>query len=152
MKNHHLFLPAVLGLTLVSLPAQSRTPVPEPAKPQDELPVRLDPASPLDSLERQLVDASFEQRGELATAFETASLSIRRQIAELKAQGLSLDDAASGNLEEARTFGAQVFRDLSLSTEETWRTSRHNALMALRKIRGTLETVQRTASTDSNRA
>lgn len=152
MKNHLLIPLAVLGLTLVSLSAQPRTPVPEPAKPQDELPVQLDPASPLDSLERQLVDASFEQRGDLATAFESASLSVGRQIAELKARGLKLDDAASGNLEEARSFGAQVFRDLSLSTEETWRTSRHNALMALRKIRGTLETVQRTASTDSDRA
>ena len=146
MKNKHFFLPAVLGLALGSLSAQSWTPVREPDKSPGELRVLLDPASPLESLERQLVNATYDQRGQLAAAFDTASLSVRSRIAELRAQGLDLDDAAENNLEEARSFGGQIFRDLSLSTEETWQTSRHNALMALRKIRGSLDTLQRTAS------
>lgn len=150
MKIHSPFLPALLGLTLVSLSAQSWTPVPEPEKPQNELRVLLDPASPLDSLERQLIDASYEQRTDLATAFDRANRSVAQRIAELNAQGLNPDDAAEGNLDEAREFGQQAFRDLSLSTEETWKTSRHNALMALRKIRGSLSTVQRTALAGSN--
>lgn len=147
MKTKLLLTPALLGLMLVSLPAQSRTPVPEPEKRQDELHVVVDHASPLDSLERQLADASYEQRGALAAAFDTVSRAVRQRVAEMRAQGLDFNDAASGNLDEATNFGGQAFRDLSLSTEETWRTSRHNALMALRKIRGTLETLQRTAST-----
>lgn len=147
MKPSLSFLPAVLGLTLGSLSAQPWTPVPEPEKPDSELRVQLDPASPLDSLERELVTATYEQRSNLATAFDTANLSIDYRIAELNAQGLNLDDAATDNLGEARTFARQAFRDMSLSTEETWVTSRHNALMALRKIRGSLDTIRRTATT-----
>lgn len=146
MKKHRFLLPALLGLTLGSLPAQSWTPVPEPEKSPGDLRVLIDPASPLNSLEHQLVNASYDQRGEFAVAFDTASLAVRRRVDEMRAQGLDLDDAASGNLEEARTFGAQMFRDLSLSTEETWRTSRHNALMALRKIRSSFDAVRQTAS------
>ena len=58
MKNKHFFLPAVLGLALGSLSAQSWTPVREPDKSPGELRVLLDPASPLESLERQLVNAN----------------------------------------------------------------------------------------------
>ena len=144
MKTSSLFLPAVLALG--SLSAQSWTPVPEPEKTPGDLRIVIDPAAPLDSLERQLVDASYEQRSDLATAFDLANRSVRQQVAEMNARGLSLSSAASDNLEEARDFGRQAFRDLSLSTEETWQTSRHNALMALRKIRGSLSTLQRTAS------
>lgn len=150
MKNNYLLLPALLGFTFSGLPAQPWTPVPEPAKPQSELRVQVDPSSPLVSLEKQLVGATFEQRGELATAFDAVALTVSQRVAELRAQGLNLDDAASSNLDEASDFGQQAFRDLSLSTEETWRTSRHNALMALRKIRGTLETLQRTASVEGS--
>jgi hypothetical protein len=150
MKNNHCLLPVLFGLTLGSLAAQPWTPLPEPDKPQSELRVEVDPGSPLVSLEKQLVGATFEQRGELATAFDAVALAVSQRVAELRAQGLNLDAAASSNLDEASDFGQQAFRDLSLSTEETWRTSRHNALMALRKIRGTLETLQRTATIEGS--
>jgi hypothetical protein len=141
------FLPSLLtGLLLVSsLAAQSYTPVPEPEKPQADLPVRIDASAPLDSLEEQLKNASFDQRGELAAAFDTVNRSLEARVAELRNYGAELDDAASENLSEARDFGRQTFRDMSLTTEETWQTARHNALMALRKIRNSLQTLQRTA-------
>jgi hypothetical protein len=135
-----------IGLLLASsLAAQSFTPVPEPEKPQADLPVRVDPAAPLDSLEEQLKEASFDQRGALATAFDTVNRSVEARVAELRNYGAELDDAASDNLSEARDYGRQAFRDMSLTTEETWQTARHNALMALRKIRNSLQTLQRTA-------
>lgn len=144
MKKQLLLLPGFLGLALGSLCAQSWTPVPENTRPQTELRVQVDPAAPLDSLERQLVSAPFDQRGALATAFDSVNRSVEGEIASLNSQMGSLNTAASGNLTEARSFGTQAFRDLSLSTEETWQTSRHNALMALRKIRNSLETLKRT--------
>lgn len=144
MKTPSLFFPAVL--VLGSLSAQSWTPVPEPEKTPGELRIVLDSTAPLDSLEKQLIDASWEQRSDLAHAFDLANRSVRQQVAELNAGGLSSSSAASDNLDEARDFAQQAFRDLSLSTEETWVTSRHNALMALRKVRGSLSTLQRTAS------
>lgn len=149
MKNNLIILPAVLGLTLVSLPAQSWTsPVPMPERPQGDLRVQLDADSPLDSLERHLVHASFDQRGELAKAFEQVYLSVRQQISRLGAQGVDLNDEARASLNDANDFGRQAFRNLSLTTEETFHTSQHNALMALRKIRGTLENLHLTASDD----
>ncbi len=138
------------GLLLAgSLSAQSWTPVPPSDNPQADLPVRLDPSSPLDSLEEQLKNASFDQRGALATAFDTVNRSVEARVAELRNYGAELNDAATGNLSEARDFGRQTFRDMSLTTEESWQTARHNALMALRKIRNSLETLQRTATTQS---
>jgi hypothetical protein len=136
----------MVGLFLSNtLAAQSWTPVPEPQNPQADLPIRVDTTAPLDSLEEQLKNASFDQRGALAAAFDTVNRSLDSRIAELRTYGAELDDAAAGNLSEARDYGRQVFRDMSLTTEETWQTARHNAVMALRKIRNSLQTLQRTA-------
>ncbi len=148
MKPTSLLLPTLLVFS--SLSAQSWTPLPEPEKTQDELRIVIDSESPLDSLEKQLVDASYEQRSDLATAFDQANRSVGHRIAEFNAQGLNLSGAAADNISEARDFGRQAFRDLSLSTEETWQTSRHNALMALRKIRSSLNAAQRTATVGQN--
>jgi hypothetical protein len=139
------FILIVLLLTVSLLRAQPLMPVPEPQKPQAELPVRLDSAAPLDSLEKQLVNASFEQRGDLATAYDVANRSLDARVAELKARGLILSPEAAANLESARDYGRQAFRDLSLTTEETWRGGRHVGVMALRKVQDALEALQRTA-------
>jgi hypothetical protein len=139
-----LFLSAAAFL-LNPLGAQPMTPVPEPEKPPGQLAVRLDAAAPLDSLVSQLADGTFDQRGELATAFDVANRSVDVEVAALRSQGLVLSPEALSNLENARDFGRQAFRDLSLTTEETWRNSRHIGLIALRKIEDALAVLRRTA-------
>jgi hypothetical protein len=139
-----LSLPAAAFL-LNPLGAQPMTPVPEPDKPPSQLVVRLDARAPLDSLEAQLAYGSFDQRGDLATAFDVANRSVDVEVAELRSQGLLLSPEALSNLESARDFGRQAFRDLSLTTEETWRNSRHIGLVALRKIQDSLAILRRTA-------
>lgn len=144
MKNS-LFPLLVALLTTSSVTVLAQLAVPEPEVPQGDGPILLDPASPLDSLENQLAAAGFDQRGALATAFDAANLTVDQRIAELRAQGLTLSDEAAANLASARDYARQAFRDLSLTTEETWVSARHNGVMALRKIRGSLQVLQRTA-------
>lgn len=143
-RSFLLSLPAAAFL-LNPLGAQPMTPVPEPDKPPGQLAVRLDAGDPLQSLENQLAYGSFDQRGDLATAFDVVNRSVDGEVAELRSQGLALSPEALGNLESARDFGRQAFRDLSLTTEETWRNGRHIGLVALRKIQDSLDVLRRTA-------
>jgi hypothetical protein len=142
MKTNSLLLFALAcGLTAS---AQQMVPEPEPANLDG--PVILSRVAPLASLESQLAGAAFDQRGALATAFDEANLSLDGRAAALRAQGLTAADAAEANLDEARNQARQAFRDLSLTTEETWKAARHNAMSAVRKIRECLEVLDRTAT------
>ncbi len=146
MKYSPVLSAALLALSLASLAAQPMAPVPEREKTPDELAVRLDSAAPLASLESQLASASFDQRGDLAAAFDVVNRSVDERVAALRAEGLVFSPEASDNLESAREYGRQAFRDLSLTTEETWRTGRYVGLVALRKIQNSLAALQRTAT------
>jgi hypothetical protein len=141
-----LFPLLVLSSGLACLPAAAQMTVPEPTPANVDQPIRLDAAAPLDSLENQLESAAFDQRGAFATAFDDANRAIDERAAALRADGLLPADEAESNLASARDEARQAFRDLSLTTSETWASARHNAVIALRKIRGALEVLQRTAT------
>jgi hypothetical protein len=126
------------------LPAQQAVPPPPPANPRQA--VHLDARDPLKSLASQLGEAVFEQREAFVTAFADADRSVDAKQAELRAQGLVASDEAKGNLDSARAAAAQAFHDLSFSTTDTWRTARHNALLAVRKILAALDDLEATAS------
>jgi hypothetical protein len=146
MKMNSLVPLSLALLSLGTLPVLAQLAVPEPAPANADLPIRLDNAAPLDSLENQLASASFDQRGALATAFDAAVLAVDERVAEFRSQGLELADEALANLATARDDARQAFRDLSLTTEETWQTARHNGVLALRKIRGSIQVLRQTAS------
>lgn len=127
--------------------AQEAVPeAPQKSQATEEAVIQLDPAQPLLSLEKQVRTAEFDHRGAFAKAFDRANESVDAKIAELKSRGLTFADAAENNLATARDQGRQAFRDLSLTTEETWKTARDNATSATRKIRGALEDLEKTAA------
>jgi hypothetical protein len=141
---HCIFFTAMAtGFALV-MPAQQAVPTPPPANPQQ--PVHLDAGAPLKSLAAQLDGAAFEQREAFVAAFAEANRSVDARLAELRAHGLSSSDEAKGNLASARDAATQAFHDLSFSTPETWRTARHNALLAVRGILSALDDLEATAS------
>jgi hypothetical protein len=145
MKTSLLPLVAVLSLGAVCrLSAQA--PIPEPDSPANGQPVLLNPSAPLLSLEEQVKSGDFDQRGAFATAFDAANQSIDLQVAALRAQGLNFADEAEANLADARDRARQAFRDLSLTTSETWNSARENAVLALRRIRGAMGDMQRYAT------
>src|SRR4051812_34577762 len=106
--------------------------VPEPRPPNaDQVPV-VNTDAPLVSLDAQLGNAVYDQRGAFASAYDEANRQVDVQVARLRTRGLIFTDPASANLANARDEARIVFRDLSLTTEETWQTARHNAVNALR--------------------
>lgn len=131
---------------LPSLPAQAQAPVPMPALVDGDQPVVLSTATPLRSLEEQIEMSGFDRRGALSTAYDQVNQWVDTRLAELRAQGLEFVDEAEVNLEDAREIARNTFRDLSLTTVETWGTAQHNAVMALRRIRASLEDIERTAT------
>lgn len=135
---------ATCAAALLTVSAQS--PVPVPALVEGDRPVVLAAADPLRSLEEQIEMSGFDRRGTLATAFDEANEWVGTKLAALRARGLDLVDEAEGNLDVARNIARNAFRDLSLTTEETWGTAQHNAVMALRRIRGSLQDLERTAT------
>ncbi|HTL66044.1 MAG TPA: hypothetical protein VL200_00135 [Lacunisphaera sp.] len=144
MKFKTCLLFGLLGAAAVPLAAQLPVPNPVPANP--EAPVILDDSAPLRSLEAQLESASFEQRGTFEPAFDQADRTITERVTELRAQGLDPADNAEVNLENARDHARQVFRYLSLASSETWTTARHNAVLALRTLRGAFDQLEHTAA------
>ncbi|HYC69627.1 MAG TPA: hypothetical protein VEB66_00370 [Opitutaceae bacterium] len=130
---------------LAPLSASAQAPVPEPARIDTDAPVILAASDPLLSLEEQIEGSDFDRRGALSAAFDEINSFVNLRLAALQAQGFDLADEAETNLTSARDAARITFRDLSLTTEETWQTARHNAVLALRKIRGALEDLQRTA-------
>jgi hypothetical protein len=135
---------AVAG-AFVSLPAQLAVPPAPP--PNAELPPVISAEAPLLSLESQLGPAVFDQRGAFASAYDEANRLVDVQVAQLRARGLVFAEEASANLSAARDEARQVFRDLSLTTEESWTTARHNAMNALRKVQLALLDLEKTATT-----
>lgn len=135
---------ATLATALVSLSAQA--PVPVPALVESDRPVVLAAADPLRSLEEQIEMSGFDRRGTLATAYDEANKWVDVKLAALRGRGLDLVDEAETNLADARDIARNAFRDMSLTTVETWGTAQHNAVMALRRIRASLEDLERTAT------
>jgi hypothetical protein len=129
---------------LVSLPAQLAVPEPPPANVDQ--PIIVSSQAPLASLDAQLGVAAFDQRGSFATAYDEANRLVDGKVAELRSRGLIFADEASTNLEAARENAREKFRDLSLTTEETWQTARTNALQALRKIQDSLKDLEKSAT------
>jgi hypothetical protein len=120
--------------------------VPEPRPPNaDQVPI-VNTEAPLASLDAQLGTAVFDQRGAFASAFDEANRQVDVQVAQLRARGLVFADPAAANLANARDEARVVFRDLSLTTEETWQTARHNAINALRKVQDALVDLEKTAT------
>jgi hypothetical protein len=138
---------AVLALAAgISLPLAAQFDVPEPTPPgADRAPV-VDRNAPLASLDAQLGNAVFDQRGAFATAYDEANRLVDVQVARLRSDGLIFAPQAEANLANAREEARQVFRDLSLTTEETWTTARHNGVNALRKIQDALVDLEKTAT------
>ncbi len=127
-------------------PLSAQYDVPQPTPPGADQPPIVNQAAPLASLDAQLGSAVFDQRGAYASAFDEANRQVDAQVARLRARGLVFAEEASANLATARDQGRQVFRDLSLTTEETWATARHNAVSALRKIQDALEDLEKTST------
>jgi hypothetical protein len=145
MKISRSLLPALLTVgALGSLPAQLAVPEPPPANVDQ--PVIVSPEAPLVSLDAQLGTAAFDQRGNFAKAFDEANALVDTKVAELRSRGLVFADEATTNLEAARESARAAFRDLSLTTEETWATARSNALQALRKIQDSLADLEKSAT------
>jgi hypothetical protein len=145
MKTPHLSLLALaLAGAFATVSAQLAVP-PAPPLNADQPPV-VSTEAPLASLEAQLGAAIFDQRGAFAAAFDEANRLVDVQVAQLRARGLIFADEASANLAVAREEATQVFRDLSLTTEESWTTARHNAMSALRKIQDALKDLEKTAT------
>jgi len=141
------FLPALaIFATGPVMLAQAPIPEPEPPASVTSQPVELAASAPLVSLEQQVRGAAFDQRGAFAKAFDQANLAVDAKIAELRARGLTFAEEAETNLAVAREQGRQAFRDLSLTTNETWITARDNAVTATRRIRGALEDLERYAT------
>lgn len=145
MKSRLLTLLAACACTGASV-AFAQAQIPEPESPATGQPVLLNAQAPLLSLEEQVKVGSFDQRGAFATAFDTANQAIDGQVAALRAQGLVFADEAEANLADARDRARQAFRDLSLTTSETWQSARDNALISLRRIRGAMQDLQRFAT------
>lgn len=127
--------------------AFAQAPIPEPQPPNvASQPVLLSQSAPLMSLEQQVSTAAFDQRGAFAAAFDQANAAVDAKVAELRARGLVFADEAETNLVDARDQGRQAFRDLSLTTNETWQTARDNAVIAMRRLRAALENLERYAT------
>jgi hypothetical protein len=134
-------------LALIALaPLAAQLAVPEPPPANVEQPIVLNNAAPLASLDTQLGTAVFDQRGNFAKAFDEANALVEGKVAELRSRGLVFADEATANLEAARESARSAFRDLSLTTEETWATARSNALQALRKIQDSLQDHEKSAT------
>jgi hypothetical protein len=145
MKIPHLSLLALAAAgAFASLSAQLAVP-PAPPANADQPPV-INTEAPLASLESQLGSAVFDQRGAFASAYDEANRFVDVQVAQLRARGLIFAEEASANLAAAREQAKQVFRDLSLTTEESWSTARHNAMNAIRKIQVALVDLEKTAT------
>ncbi len=141
------FLPLLVLLSAGGLStAFSQAAIPEPELPNVDQPVVLTGADPLASLEEQLNSGPFDRRGAFATAFDEAERTVDARLSEMRARGLVFADEAESNLTLARDGSRQAFRDLSLTTNETWQSARHNAVLALRKLRGSLGALERTAT------
>lgn len=138
-------LRALLVLGALS-PLAAQLAVPEPPPANVDQPITLAADAPLASLDTQLGTAAFDQRGNFAKAFDEADQLVNGKIAELRSRGLTFADEASANLEAARESARSAFRDLSLTTEETWATARSNALQALRKIQDALKDLEKSAT------
>lgn len=117
-----------------------------PPLPTTEPQVTISQTNPLISLEDQVKNGGFEKRSAFLGAFDQANLAVDAKLAELRARGLTLTDEAITNLDNVRQASRQTFRDMSLTTVETWETARDNAVSALRRLRGTLENIERTAT------
>jgi hypothetical protein len=130
---------------LAATTASAQAPVPQPAGIDSDVPVILPVSDPLRALEDQIKQSDFDRRGALSAAFDEVSSHVDVRLAGLQARGLDLADEAETNLTSARDSARSTFRDLSLTTEETWRTAQENAVAALRRIRGALEDLERTA-------
>jgi hypothetical protein len=124
--------------------AQYDVPAPRPPN-ADQAPI-VNTEAPLASLDSQLGTAVYDQRGAFASAFDEANRQVDAQVARLRSRGLIFADEASNNLASARDEARSAFRDLSLTTEETWPTARHNAVNALRKIQDALADLEKTAT------
>lgn len=145
MKNFHRSILALAAAgALVRLSAQLAVPEPPPANADQPLVVNT--ATPLASLEAQLGPAAFDQRGAFATAYDEANRLVDVQVAQLRSRGLIFADEAMANLTVAREDAKQVFRDLSLTTSESWQNARHNAMSALRKIQDALQDLEKSAT------
>lgn len=135
-------LTLALGATLAHAQASALDlDPPTPTTPQ--APVTLNPMSPLQSLEQQAKTASFDQRSAFLTAFDQANQSVDTKVAEIRSRGLVPTDEALTALDDARLAARQTFRDMSLTTVETWDTARTNAVSVLRRLRVALEDVER---------
>lgn len=139
-----LSLAAWLAVALVS--AKGQAPVPQPARIDSDAPVVVAGTDPLRLLEEELAASDFDRRGMLASAFDAVNAHVTGRVTTLQAHGLGLVDEAETNLSVAVDIARTTFRDMSLTTEETWRTARDNAILALRRIRGALEDLERTAT------
>lgn len=142
MNISRLFLLALLALP----PLAAQLAVPEPPPANLDQPIVIAPEAPLMSLDAQLGTAAFDQRGAFAKAFDDANALVDVKVAELRSRGLVFADAATANLDAARDSARSAFRDLSLTTEETWQTARSNALQALRKIQESLQDLEKSAT------
>jgi hypothetical protein len=138
-------LRALLLLGALS-PLAAQLIVPEPPPANVDQPIAVSPDAPLASLDQQLGTAVFDQRGAFATAFDEANRLVEVKVAELRSRGLVFADEAVINLEAARDSARGAFRDLSLTTEETWQTARSNALQSLRRIQDSLQDLEKSAT------
>ncbi len=145
MKIPRLALIVLLAtLSNSMLPAQLAVPEPPPANAGQPPVVSIE--APLASLESQLGTAQFDQRGAFATAYDEANRLVDIQVAELRSRGLIFAEEATSNLTVAREETKQVFRDLSLTTSESWQSARHNAMLAVRKIQDALKDLEKSAT------
>lgn len=148
MNMMNISRPSSVALLILGAlsPLAGQLAVPEPPPLTADQPVVVSSDAPLASLDAQLGVAAFDQRGAFASAYDEANRLVDTKVAELRARGLTLAEEASLNLEAARENARQVFRDLSLTTEETWQNARHNALQALRKIQESLRDLEKSAT------
>ena len=126
--------------------AQTSAPVPEAAPLNPDQAVVLAASDPLLSLESQVKNGGFDQRGAFATAFDEVNRAVDARIAELRAEGYVFADEAANNVSLARDRARQAFRDLSLTTNESWGTARTTTVLAMRNLRGALQDLERTAA------
>ncbi|MDB6166120.1 MAG: hypothetical protein JWQ83_1260 [Lacunisphaera sp.] len=140
-----LFLPVLLLATTAGF-AQTSAPIPEPAPLVPDQAVVLAANDPVLSLEAQVKNGAFDQRGAFATAFDEVNRTVDVRVAELRAAGYVFADEAANNLALARDRARQAFRDLSLTTNESWVTARTTTVLAMRNLRGALQDLERTAA------
>ena len=141
-----LLLAAFVGGGVANVLAQTSAPIPEPTPLAPDQAVVLASHDPIFSLEAQVKIAGFDQRGALATAFDEANRAVDARVAELRAAGYVFADEAANNLVLARDRAQQAFRDLSLTTNDSWTTARYTAVLAMRRIRGALQDLERTSA------